>query len=842
MRRPSSTYRLQLNGDFGFAAARALVSYLRRLGVGDLYLSPILAARPGSAHGYDVVDPTRVNPELGGREGLDALAERLHDADMGLLLDIVPNHMAAHHANPWWWDVLRRGRASEYADHFDIDWTGDERVLLPVLGKPLEQVLEAGEIEFERANGERALRYYEHRFPLRDDGAAEAVTADLLDAQHYRLAHWRRAASEINYRRFFDISDLIAVRVEDAAVFDAVHVLVRELVADDVVTGLRVDHVDGLRDPHTYLRRLQERVFGGRHGYVLVEKILEADEDMPGDWPADGTTGYDFLNAVNGLFVDAGALERLSRIYSEFTGSDRSFEDVVFRRKLQVQAELFPAELGRIAAAAAALYGDVAADRLRAALAATTAAFARYRTYFSRDRLRDEDRRLVRDAVSEARRRDPRPGGDAYAAVEDLLTLHGHSPPDVSADKLDVVMRWQQYSGPVMAKGHEDTALYVYNRLVSANAVGGDPSQPATQLEEFHRLCRRRMERPGALNATSTHDSKRSEDVRARIDVLSEAPDAWQEALQRWRALNEPLVREVEGATVPGANIEMLAYQTLVGALPLERDAAPEFAERFGEYLLKAAREAKTHTSWLEPNQAYERTLRQWSDALLSPEHGFLEDLRAFAAPVAFHGAITSLAQTTLKLTTPGVPDVYQGTELWDYSLVDPDNRRPVDYVHRGALLDAIEPLLGRPNAAAARELWRDWRTGAVKLYVTASLLRDRRAQPDLYREGDHLPIAAEGGAARHVCAFLRRKGGEWRLIAVPLRLWQGGRAEPGASGWPAAHDRWADVRLPLPQAAPDGWRDRLTGEHHTADGAGALSAAALFADLPIAVLEPSRG
>lgn len=838
MRRPASTYRLQLNADFGFAQARAVVDYLDRLGVGDAYLSPIFRARPGSTHGYDAVDPREISPALGGRAGLERLHQTLEQHDMGLLLDIVPNHMAAHHENAWWWDVLKHGAGSRYARFFDIDWGDGGRVLLPVLGRPLERVLEDGELELDTSGDEPVLRYYEHRFPLAPGSAVEdadgAPSAALLDEQHYQLAHWRRAATDINYRRFFDISDLVALRMERPEVFDATHGLIMELVLGGTVTGLRVDHVDGLREPADYLLRVQERVFGGRHRYLVVEKILEADEELPGDWPVEGTTGYDFLNTVNGLFVARRGVDELSRVYAAFTGITASFHDVVFDRKLQVQDELFGAELGRLARTAAVLC-DQPVDRVRPALAATTAALARYRTYFSRDRLREEDRRLVRHAVAEAQRRRPQLDGAALAGLEKLLTLHGHSPPDVPPDALDLVMRWQQYSGPVMAKGHEDTALYVYNRLLSANAVGSDPDDPASSVTEFHRLCRQRVRQPGAMNATSTHDSKRSEDVRARIDVLSEMPDAWRQAVQQWRELNGPLARDAGGTRVPNPNLEMLAYQTLVGAWPLDRQEEPEFTNRFADYLLKAAREAKVFTSWIEQDPAYEEALQQWARAILQPGHDFVDVLRTFCEPVAFLGALGSLSQTVLKISAPGVPDLYQGTELWDYSLVDPDNRRPVDYDHRRALLDGLESTLAAPSSAGARALWQDWRSGRAKLYVTAALLRDRRGQPDLYRGGDHVPLEREGGAAAHVCAFLRRRGRDWRLIAVPLRL--AGRAERAAPPWPAGADVWADTRLLLPAEAPRRWCDRLSGASHEVPD-GALLAARLFADFPVSVLE----
>jgi len=863
MRRPSSTYRLQLSPAFGFAATRERVDYLHRLGIGDAYLSPILAARPGSTHGYDCADPTRLNPELGAREELDALADALHRRGMGILLDIVPNHMAAHTCNPWWADVLRNGPGSRWAGHFDIRRDDDGRMLLPVLGAPLEQVLQKGELVVEPSPGGGELIYFEHHFPLNDAGVelmrGGAGAAEVHAAQHYRLAHWRRAAEEVGYRRFFDVSELVGMRVEDPAVFDDTHMCIRELVEQGIVDGLRVDHVDGLLEPGAYLVRLQERLYGerGGHGYVVVEKILEDGEELPGDWPVDGTTGYDFLNAVNGLFVATGGIPFLTRAYARFAGADQPFEDVVFRRKLQVQDELFGGELRALAHSIATLGAAVdvptadEADVARA-LAAVTAALPRYRTYFARDRIREQDRSLVREAVADARRRVPEPGDAAYDVVEHVLSLRGHSPPDVPAAELDAVARWQQYSGPVMAKGHEDTALYVYVRLVSANAVGGNPADPASLIEDFHAFCRRRARSPGTMNATSTHDSKRSEDVRARIDVLSEMPERWEHELTAWREANAPLRRDLDdGRTVPDANTEMLAYQTLVGAWPLEPDRLDDLRGRFRDYLIKAAREAKSHTSWIEQDRAYEDALTSWAEAVL--RHApFLERARAFTRITAAYGALTSLAQVLVKTAAPGVPDFYQGTELWDLSLVDPDNRRPVDWSLRERLLDRIEPLVREPEGMAARELWDNWRDGRVKLYTTTVALRDRRDNADLYRAGEYLPLRVRGPLERHVLAFARRTGESWRIIAVPMRLasvQQDRSAEP-APGWPIGAEIWEGTSIELPPGAPREWLDAYTGTQLTAVTAGtavaagaavaALPAEQVFASFPVSLLRPS--
>lgn len=840
IRRPASTYRVQLNADFRFDDAATIVPYLRRLGIDWLYTSPILRARAGSTHGYDAVDPRRLNPELGDEAALVRLSDALHDARMGLLLDIVPNHAAADAANPMWQDVLARGADSEFAHVFDILWDDDGRVLLPILGDELDEVLGRGELEIDRSGAQPLLRYFERSLPLRDAGDVRADDADalraLLERQPYRLAFWRRAASDINYRRFFDVSDLVGLRQEDPRVFELTHALIAQLVEQGIVSGVRVDHVDGLLDPSTYLTRLKHRLFPGTSGYVVVEKILERDERLPGDWPVDGTTGYDYVNHANGMSVSIAGLEALTAFYARFTGANVSFDDVVFRRKLQVQEELFGAELSRLAELLEPLI-DAALERdvLRLALAAVTAGMQRYRTYFARDRVRPEDHGVVLRAVQIARERQPDVPAVAYAAIEQVLAI-ADSPAAVEEARLAFVMRWQQYTGPVMAKGHEDTAMYVYNRLMAANAVGGDPADPVATVGEFHRWLVERRDWAGAMNASSTHDSKRSEDVRARIDVLTEVADDAIAAFERWHALNEPLARDAGGQHVPDPNTEVLLYQTLVGAWPLARDDEAAFVDRLCEYLTKATREAKTFTSWIEPNEAWESALRDFVRAVLAPTHGFRDDLRAFVERIAPAGGLVSLAHLLIRIAAPGVPDFYQGTELWTLTLVDPDNRRPVDYGERARLLDEVEPLIASPTAAGAAELLRDWRTGAIKMFVTAAALRDRTAHPRLYLAGEHIGVPGMGPRAAHVCGFARRFGGEWRICLAPLRV-EEAKARAGSSD---ATQLWSGTTAVLPPGAPARWRNRLTGEVVDARE-GELPLDELFASLPLALLEPTE-
>jgi (1->4)-alpha-D-glucan 1-alpha-D-glucosylmutase len=914
---PAATYRLQFGGGFGFAEARELVPYLDALGITDLYASPLLAARTGSPHGYDVTDPTRLNPELGGEEGFAALAAQLRRHGMGLLLDVVANHMAADPENPWWCDVLRHGRGSPFADYFDIDWEPPRtglagKVLLPVLGEPYGLVLEKGELVPEPGEGGFWLRYRERCFPLSPESSAdvaarlsEALGAGpvgaapaagsggvgtaggalaavrsaqapcgvrarveeslrglagdpewldrLLERQHYRPAFWRVANREINYRRFFDVYDLVAVRVEEEEVFAATHGRVLELARAGPVTGLRIDHVDGLRDPYAYLQRLQERL-GAKEGsppfYIVVEKILCGDEELRPEWPVCGTTGYDFLNAVNGLFVDPAGVVALDRLYRSFTGGGKDFASLVREKKRRVVADLFAADLRRLVRQLGRLaegerHGrDLTLDELEQALVEVTVHLPVYRTYVRDYAVGTRDRGYLERALGEARRARPAlERALVFLGRVLLLEFPSYLGPEGRRVWLDFVMRWQQFTGPVMAKGFEDTALYAYNRLVCLNEVGGNPGGQGVSVAEFHRFNETRLRRwPYTLNATSTHDTKRGEDVRARIAVLSEIPDLWAARVERWVRLNEPRKRVVRGLPLPDADTEFLLYQTLLGAWPLREEEVPEFRERLRAYMLKAVREAKVHTGWLEPDEAYEGALLAFVDRILEPgpENRFLQDFLAFQPFVAYYGALNSLTQVLLKIASPGVPDFYRGTELWDFSLVDPDNRRPVDFGLRAALLAALQERKDDPRGLAAA-LLAGWRDGRVKLYLTWRALRFRRNHRRLFTAGDYLPVVAAGRERDHVCAFARRLERTWALVAAPrlcVRLVGG---EPGPEGVPPlvpplGEAVWGATTLLLPPGAPEGWRNVLTGEQAVARH-GTLPLADLLCSFPVALL-----
>jgi (1->4)-alpha-D-glucan 1-alpha-D-glucosylmutase len=849
MRVPRATYRLQISDDFTLHDAAAIVPYLARLGISDLYLSPIFEARPGSPHGYDVTDPTQVRQSVGGEDALRALADEAERHDMGILLDIVPNHMAATADNAWWRDVLEKGRRSAFAHYFDIDWgtaAAPRRLRLPILGDTLDQLIERGEIDIDVDAGE--VVYHDTRLPL----AVRTVGADatlldgperaaalhrILGRQHYELVFWRTASEAMNYRRFFDITDLVSVRVEDADVFDATHALVCLLAAQGVITGLRIDHIDGLRDPAGYLRMLRRRVRGpgSEPLYTVVEKILEHDERLPADWACEGTSGYEFLNLATGLLIDPAGHRALDDFFLRLTGDPRPFGELVREKKLLVTERLFGGELTALAHALARMTSLAEADARRA-IAEVTASLGVYRTYTRRREVRPEDRARIEDAVADAVQRNPDDAGSIHALCRILLLEDA----PVADGTIDWIMRWQQFTGPIMAKGFEDTALYCHNALLAANEVGSDPARPAFAAAELHALLQERRARsPRSLNATATHDTKRGEDTRARIAVLSEVADEWRPLLRRWTREGEAWKAEIaedDDTAVPDADVDSLLYQTLVGAWPLH-GADEHFTARIQAYMEKAVREAKEQTSWRRPDEDYEQALAAFIDRLMQEfgREGLAEHVADFAHRVAPHGALNSLAQTLFKIAAPGIPDTYQGTELWSYTLVDPDNRQPVDYDERRRLLDELDPVLDAPRSGIVRALLESWTDGRIKLLVTTLALRCRARRPDVFDRGECMPLPAAGARAEHVVAFARTLHDDACILVLPR--WTTRLAD--RSVFPTGQAVWHDTTLPLPPAlAATTWRNTLTGE--TLPPTPTPTLAALFQTLPFALLEPA--
>ncbi len=753
---PAATYRLQLREGFGFAEAAELAGYLAALGVSHVYLSPILQAAPGSAHGYDVVDHRSVSEELGGDEAFRAMAARFREHGLSIVLDIVPNHMAIpapESLNTAFWDVLREGPDSAFARWFDIDWA-DGDVVLPVLGSPGDEARPDGDV----------MRYHEHVFP---------------SGGHYRLGYWRE--EDPNYRRFFDISSLIALCPEDQEVFDRTHALTLRLVRKGLVEGLRVDHPDGLADPRGYLRKLAEHPI-----WVVAEKILTDDEELPTDWPCAGTTGYDALGMVGGLFADPSGDKPLTEAYTRLTGGPGDFTGIEREAKRFAAERLLGPEVRRLAALLARVLPDEDPEALHRVLVELLVAMPVYRTYLvPGEEASAQDLEVVAQTAAEARAALP-PDAPLDAVVPLLLGLAGRDPL-----RDEFLVRFQQTSAPMMAKGVEDTAFYRWSRLVSLNEVGGDPLRFAVAPEEFHAYCERTArDRPATMTTLSTHDTKRQEDVRARLNVLTELPEEWIAAVGRWRdrARGGPL----------DADLDYLMWQTLVGAWPLT-------GERLREYLLKAMREAKTRTSWIDQDQSYEEAVLAHADAVLA-DPTLADDLSRFVERIAPYARANSLGQKLVQLTMPGVPDVYQGCELTGLSLVDPDNRRPVDYARCRDLLACLDA--GTVPADLDGE----------KLLVTSRALRLRGEHPDWFT-GEYRPLEVTGPAAEHALAY--RRGG---AVVVVTRL-PAGLERRG--GWESTH-----------VVLPDGPRqDLLTGQSYASD----VALGGLLSMLPVALLVESE-
>jgi (1->4)-alpha-D-glucan 1-alpha-D-glucosylmutase len=848
---PRATYRLQFNGDFTLRQARELVPYLDELGVSHIYASPLLKARPGSTHGYDLCDPTQINPDLGTEADLEDLVAALHARDMGLILDIVPNHMGiGGPENSWWWDVLKHGRASRFAECFDIDWDVPDphlrgKVLLPVLGDDLARVLERGELQLQCDCPDPTIRYSHQRFPLSPASSLNlgagaltaavgvqpntAALADLLDQQHYRLAPWREGDRHINYRRFFTVTHLAGVRVEVPQVFADTHNRILDWCQRGWLDGLRVDHPDGLRDPGGYLRRLHR---AAPKVWIVVEKILARHEAPPAGWPVAGTTGYDFLNHVNALFVDPAGAKPLTDFYLEFAGVRTDYADLEREKKRWILEHRLQAEVDRLVRLLAVIGTQRAAtdgaspEQLRAALVELIACFPVYRTYV-RPRTRvlsPADKAHIRAAAVQAGRALGPRLAETVAFLRALLQRDLTGPLES-----EFVTRFQQLTGPAMAKGVEDTAFYCYNRFVALNEVGGDPNRFGLSVAEFHEACgQTRAHWPATMRTTSTHDTKRGEDVRARLALLSEIPQRWSDAVRRWSAFTANHHRD----GWPDRNAEYFFYQTLVGAWPLSPDRAVAHME-------KAVREAKEHTNWRDPNPAYEGALKDFVMGVLR-DTAFVPDVARFVEPLIRPGYVNALAQTLLKLTAPGVPDVYQGSELWDLSLVDPDNRRPVDFAHRRALLAE----LARPQADGAvtglpDALLQNPGDGRLKMYLINQTLRHRRLQPGLYRRGDYVPLWATGRQADHVCAFARRSGRATAITVVP-RLVLG--LTVGEAQMPIGAAVWQDTQLLLPRAQADRpFHNVFTGElvyapHQNTNAV--LRLADVLRRFPVALLE----
>jgi (1->4)-alpha-D-glucan 1-alpha-D-glucosylmutase len=943
---PVATYRLQFNKNFTFNDATRILDYLQELGITEIYASPILTSRRGSGHGYDVTNPNHLDPDLGSEKDFEVFVSELEKRGMGLLLDIVPNHMAASSENPWWMDVLENGPDSAFSSYFDIDWHPssrnlDNKILLPILGRPFGEALESSELKLDFRDGQFSIEYFEASFPLaprtyrsvlqhrigrmkylmdensaayheyqgivaalslisdRDTTPIESASdkrvrfesirerlrqlaagsqevtqfieenlADfngkegdpssfanlqrLLGEQYYVLAFWQNVNETINYRRFFTITDLVGMRVEDSLVFDATHSLILRLISRGAVGGLRIDHIDGLRDPLAYLKRLQGRIAAedgakpGGEEYVLVEKILARNENLPDDWPVAGTTGYDYLNFANRILVEPRGAKEIERIYSHFIGRNLKFSEVLYQKKKLVMATILGVEMRSLGrqlgelAAQARYARDLPRHDLTEALIETTACFAVYRTYIRNLDLPPEATRVLEEALAQARLRKPSLNPQCFDFLRDVLLLLNppHVLPDHREARLSFVLRWQQFTGPIVAKGLEDTALYVYHPLASLNEVGGDPAPDSICPREFFEFIAERQKRwPHSMNASSTHDTKRAEDVRARISVLSETPQEWEKRLHQWAAMNEQYkIAGNEGPMIPDRNEEYFLYQTLLGMWPLEEGELGRVLERLQSYAVKAIREAMVHTRWTRPNLAHEEGFKKFIAAILDEKqnHAFLEDFFSFHRDIAFYGMLNSLSQTLLKITAPGVPDFYQGSELWDLRLVDPDNRGTVDFACRIELLKSLKQHATRETAEFAGELLQNWTDGRIKLYLISRALGFRQKFTKLFTDGEFAPAEISGERSSNITAFFRVFQNQQALVLAPK--WLAGSGMNLDSS--AQRKFWGNTSIVLPDHAGASWRNVLTSESITVQGSqgAGLSVSDALKSFPIAL------
>lgn len=991
---PLATYRFQFHRGFTFDDAAKTVPYLQSLGISHVYASPCLKACAGSTHGYDIVDHTQLNPELGGDAGFAGFAAALREHGLNQILDVVPNHMGVGtDENPWWQDVLENGPSSPFAACFDIDWQPlkpdlDNKVLLPVLGDQFGRVLEDEQLVLHFAGGVFLLTYYERKFPLaprsygqimrhrlvelehtlglegpalleyhsiltaishlplreeterdkrierlrekeiikrrlaqlchdepriaefisdnvtifngrRGEPGSFDLLESLLQDQAYRLAFWRVAADEINYRRFFDVNELAAVCMERADVFDKAHALVLQLLDSGQITGLRIDHADGLFDPTAYLWQLQERRFlqrccrlfdaivsghdgsvrlagavpswdavetalreffsGLRAGdqanplarplYLIVEKILEGEEKCPEDWPIHGTTGYEFLNQLNQVFVDRDSARAFDSLYARFIGERINFSDLVCQSKKLIMKVSMSSELNvlghqldRISERHRASR-DFTRNGLTYALREVVSCFPVYRTYTTAAGVLDRDRRYVEQAVARAKRQNPAISHAVFDFIRDVLLLMnlGTMSEDERRERVQFIGRFQQFTGPMMAKSVEDTSFYHYNRLASLNEVGSDPDHFGDTVATFHRRNQERQARqPFALLASSTHDTKRSEDARARINVLSEFPRLWKECIFRWTRWNKRRKTKVDGDLAPGRNDEYLLYQTLLGTWPFEAPhggALAVFISRIQDYMTKAIREAKVRSSWIAPNEAYERAMHDFVSAILrdDPASAFRTDFEPFAARISRLGIWNSLSQTLLKLTSPGVPDIYQGTELWDFSLVDPDNRRPVDYHVRREALANLDRQAGESAGGVADQLLACATDGRIKQFVTALVLRLRHQKKHLFTTGEYLPLDVQGQGHMHVCAFARCSRDDAAVVVVPRLV---GPLLGMTDAAPIGPEVWNDTTIGLPpRLANLGLQDLFSGQQIAVDQGCQLPVAAALRRFPVSLM-----
>jgi (1->4)-alpha-D-glucan 1-alpha-D-glucosylmutase len=920
MKNPLATYRLQFHSQFQFEDARKIINYLSDLGISDIYASPIFKAKKDSPHGYDIVDPTEINPQLGGKQGFEDLIKELQPKGLGWIQDIVPNHMAFDSDNRLLMDIVEKGPLSKFYNYFDINWDHPYehlrgKVLAPFLGDLYGTCLDKNEIKLNFDKDGFNIRFYDFKFPLRIESYAKILSDnllwleqnmahedelyiqlleiinslkrffdvappedrddqialikahlwksytsdstikeyidssvnafngipgdshsldrldDLLSRQVFRLSFWKVGNEELNYRRFFTINGLVSLRVENKKVFDYTHDFIFQLIKSGAITGLRIDHLDGLYDPLGYLAQLRQR---GEEVYIVIEKILDLNENLPPVMPVQGTTGYDFLNEVNGIFIDQQNERVLDKIYSGFTGLYSSYRPLVCEKKKHFMGKYMAGDIDNLAHLLKQIlnrnrYGkDMTMYALRRAIVEIMSQFPVYRSYMSEEKTDSDNKIYIKEAVALAQNRNSDLIHELEFIGRILLSDFGREiNTDEKQEYFHFAQKFQQFSGALMAKGAEDTTFYVYNRFLSLNEVGGDPSILGISIQNFHEFMLQRQKLwPQTMNATSTHDTKRGEDIRARLNVLSEVPREWEKQVRIWNKRNKKYKKMIPGLKVraPVRNDEYFIYQTLVGSYPFNGEGHELFRERLKQYILKVLREAQVHTGWINPNHNYEEVCLSFIDSILSKneQNDFLDSFIPFQKKISSLGIYNSLAQVLLKLTCPGTPDFYQGTELWDFSFVDPDNRRPVDYQHRILWLGEIRQQEG--NKSYFQNLVNGKEDGKIKLFLIFKGLQLRKEKPDLFLKGDYIPLTIQGSLERHVIAFARKWNEDWAITVVGRFLNDN-----------LIHGQWAETNLILPQGICKCWKNVLTGEMREIKDQIPLND--LLKDFPLALL-----
>ncbi len=913
---PSATYRIQLHHEFTFKNLNDISTYLKNLGISTIYASPFLHSRPGSMHGYDGIDPEKIDPEIGTEEEFEILGNKLKELGIGWLQDIAPNHMAFHHHNRYLADIFEKGDRSRFYHFFDINWNDpdpdiQDKIMTPFLGRPIKEALSHNEIKIALDNEGFYIDYFENRYPLNIksyeiilsqvkgnindeydavsctferfmhlqekityfvesadiideewqnfkfnlysqyqnspqirsaiDKALKRINNDqaslhyLLEIQHYLLTYWQVTEKKINYRRFFTINDLICLDINNPEVFNRYHRFLKRLWDKELLHGLRIDHIDGLFNPGAYLQRL--RNLFGDDLYVVVEKILEWEESMPLHWPVQGTTGYGFMSTISHLFTNWQNKKKLTQLYQNILNERIDYHQLVKEKKSFILHNRMGGELNNLFHQMQMLNlmpdseMGIEPDRLKEALAIFLVMHPVYRIYPTQYPIHQKEVAILRTAYNEAVEWNP----ELKKELKYLFHLFTEPPvedPLFAENKLYFLMRCQQFTGPLEAKGVEDTTFYLYNRLISHNEVGNSPDIFGISPQEFHeRMIERQLTYPHALNASATHDTKRGEDMRLRMNVISELPELWQSELEKWKKINKNFIKFKEGKTSPEPNDEYFIYQTICGAFPMEGDIDDTFKERIKDYMLKVVREGKENSNWSSPNQIYEFGILEFINNILNPEHGFLNELKPFVKQISNYGIIYSLAQQLLKITAPGIPDIYQGCELWDLSLVDPDNRRPVDYELRNGFLEEIKSSGNQENLI--RSLWAEKANGKIKFYTIYKALQERMNCPELFKYGKYIPANISGEHQQHATGFFRNHQNLWSLTVVPHHL----ASFIPDQDLPIAQ-AWKNTHLKLPRNAPFIWKNIFTEETFGFDEF--INFKDIFASYPIVFLTGS--